>query len=259
MARGGSLLAAAIIFVYPVLVESSQAQAGYGWTVGRTVVASSTPTTDDWLFVLEILSRGADRASVAAADATVCVKGEGGVVRAIHQLYQAPTIGEAARERLLRPLFGLQRIGAVRELCRIMMNPIYPPDHPISLAGGARALAVLGPEGARLIVDKLAQWGELPAEGDMDDWAGLELASMLAENPDSQNVEQMVRILEGSEVNSGGRLGAACALLGLGGVLPPDKIALLISNETNPVIKECLVKVGEGHGQEAIQDEPQGL
>lgn len=213
-------------------------------TLGRTLVSSEPPTTEDWLLVLGILARGADRSTEMAADATVCLKADGEVVKVLQQLYHSPGL-EMSRPRLARPISGLQRADAGEEAVKIMMDPRYPPDHELCVGGAKSAVRTLGVRGVMGVVEKLSQWGELPLEKDLDQWSGLALAEVLSGNGDPDTVPALLAVLKGEEAvtGSGGRLGAACALLQLGRWVSKDDMRSISSSETNPTVRECLEAV----------------
>ncbi len=223
--------------------------AGGGW-IGRSLISAVPPSSDDWLFVLEILARGGDRGTEMAADATVCMLADGEVVNVIHQLYHAPGL-ESVRGRLVRPLSGLQREDAARAAAQIMMDPRYPPDHEICVGAARSVMRVLEGEGVSLLVEKLSQWGDIPDEEDFEEWPGITLAEELSRNRDPDTVPGLLTILRGEEAcgRSGGRLGAACALLELGDHVSGPEIAALVAAETNPTIKDCLTEVARRGGE----------
>lgn len=227
-----------------VLWESAAGQIRPQAGLGRNLISSVPPTTDDWLLVLEILSRGADRTTEMAADATVCVRADPAVIRAIFQLYQAPGL-ETARGRLARPVSGLQGPEASAAAMREVMETIYPPDHELCVAAGKAVMRTLGGEGVMLIVNKLAQWGELPTEEDLDSWPGMALTEILANNTNADAIPFLLSTLKGGEgmMSSGGRLGAACALLSLGDRIPDEELQDLIAKEPNPAVRDCLIAV----------------
>lgn len=228
--------------------------------IGRTLISSIPPTTDDWLLVLKILARGADRTTEMAADATLCVRGDEEVVSTLFQLYHSPGL-ETARGRLARPVSGLQQAGAARVAGQIVMDPRYPPDHELCVGAAKSALRNLGVEGVKLVVDKLDQWGELPLEESLDKWPGLPLTEILAENSNPDTIPSLLATLKGGEgtVSSGGRLGAACALLKLGDRVSAVELQTIIDGEKNPTVRDCLVAVAKARDNREEKDGGQGV
>lgn len=225
------------------------------YPVGVPLVTSIPPSDRDWMLVLGILANGGERGMAMAADATVCVRGDARVVRAIRSLYHTPGL-EQGRARLARPLSGLRDRGAVLEVSRMIMSPEYPPDHELVASGARSVLRLLGSEGVLSIVDKLSQWGELPDEEHLDQWAGMPLCELLASGingSDGGGLVERIRNIDGS-TPSGGRLGAACALLGGGGGVSASAIGDLAENEQNTVVRDCLRAAAAGRaGKGALE------
>jgi len=195
----------------------------------------------DWVSVLEALAFSEHRQAVMAADATVCMQADGGVVEAIATIYNSVDLRHV-KSRLARPIFGLRNPGALPALTRILQSRNYPPDDEIVVASARSAIRLGGEAGVLAVLRKLSTASALPDEHNLDQWNGLALMEELANNGNNKAIPELIRAIDGGGDgrNNQERLGAACALLPLIQNLERSTIKTLADGETNAIIKDCL-------------------
>jgi len=215
--------------------------------IGRAFPFGDTPRGQQWLEVIETLLRSQDRAWVNSADAKICLYGDAVVVQALHKLNNSEGL-EAYRERITRPLAGLQKEGAIQEAHRLVMLPQYAPNDLFVTQAARAILRKSGAAGSDILIGKLQQWGSLPSESDMPQWAGLQLAEILAAHPEAQDrgmLHTIVTDVTGT-YNSGARYGALCSITPLLAEQDIEWITKLVETEANPVIKQKLININRG-------------
>jgi len=196
--------------------------------------------------------RSQDPAWVNSADANICIYGDAAVVQALQRLYHAEGL-EQYRDRIVRPLAGLQQESGVREAQKIMLTHEYPPDHPIVTQSALSIMRKLGTDGLLSLLTKLNQWGGLPKEEEIPIWNGNALLRLIAENGSTSPSALKSTFIDQTERNSGARYAAAHALSATA-----DQNIDLVQEfhvmESNPTVRKKLQEIIAGSALEPAQE-----
>lgn len=223
-------------FVAAIGLALSSSPVEGGWSVGVSVCSSENPTPREWEKIIAILVLGDDAQAVASADANVCIKADGDVMRVLREIHETPNPEiEGRKERVARVFSGVRKDGAVDVALEIVNDKTTPVSHPL-VKSSARAVVRRGsPPDISAIFGRLEALGDPPPPEGMAGWEAEALLDALSENAGPVMREYLSGRL--NDPLPCVRLGALCGLSGLLEDGDREVLSKMAKEDSNPTVK----------------------